>query len=139
MRRRHDQHHVVLHEGLNMNVLPPLWPFNERKLNAPVDERLQHRIRIAAPDQKMHLGVTQAKISNEGRQQILRDRLRRPHRQFSSVIAIDSCDGGDCLLADGLHLLRIRQQRRSTGGKRDPAAASVKEWHTHLFFKRLDL
>src|SRR5258708_19871666 len=71
-----NEHHVILHERLYMEVFSPFRTFDERQLNLSREQSFKHLICIPAASRDSDLRVCPPKSSHELWTEIYSDRLR---------------------------------------------------------------
>ena len=136
---RHDQHHVILHEGLNADVAALLGAFNKRHADLPRHKQLQHGIGVAASGGEAHPGLLGEKAGHQVRQQVLADCLRGAEREFPGLFAVRLRHRDECVFAKHPNRLSEGQQGLAAGRERDAAPAAMEERHTEFILERFDL
>ncbi len=134
-----DQHHVIVHERLDMNIFALLRPFDQGEVNLVCKKRFKDLVGVAAAGRNPYPRLVPQEVGHETGKQILRNGLGSTKCEFPCLMAICRSYRGGCFLAQRLHLVRKRQQGLARGRRRNAPSPAVEQRRAELFFKRLDL
>ncbi len=73
-----DQHHVIVHERLDMNIFALLRPFDQGEVNLVCKKRFKDLVGVAAAGRNPYPRLVPQEVGHETGKQILRNGLEAP-------------------------------------------------------------
>ena len=139
MVRWDDEHHVIFHERLDLEVVAEGWALDKGELNAAGGECLEHLVGVAADRGDSHFWMTFAKGGDEAGKQVSSDGLRGSYEEIATLLTMGGGDGNLGFIGERLQLFSERDQGLASRRELNVASTAIEERHAELVFQRLDL
>jgi hypothetical protein len=133
------QQDFVAQKGFGTHVSGSRRSFNESERNFLFPDSAHNVFGIAAQQRGQNTGILRAKLAEQARQNVLRDRRRSAESEPAGMISGQS---GDFLLRPRhnlLHAPRALEQHRSRRRQSGMRSGAIEELNAEVFLKSLDL
>jgi hypothetical protein len=134
-----DKQNFVAQKGFRTHVSGSRRSFNESERNFLFPYGAHNMFGIAAEQRRVNAGVFRAKLAEQARQNVLRNRCGSPESEAAGMISGESSNFMLRPRHELMHAPCVLEQHRSRRRQSGMRPGAIEELNAEIFFKSLDL